>query len=177
VRTILAAVDSSRHAHSVVGRAAELASLTRSDLVILTVLDPDPMRKFNIDEERNRIASFHKELIFKHFPKNGLILEATDAGGAVYRYNAVGIRIHLKSLLGNPVDSICGLADQLKADFVIVGNRGLGGVGGLVLGSVSERVVHKCTRTVMVVKGESEETSNWESLIGSQGSRQGFTVR
>ncbi len=165
MRTILAAIDLSHHAHAVVRRAAEMASLLRTDLVVLTVLDPDPMRKSNIDEERNRIAGFQRELIFKHFPKNGLTIESNDSTGTVYKYNGAGIRIHLRTVSGNPVDSICIFADQLKADLIIVGNRGLGGVGGLVLGSVSERVVHKCSRSVMVVKGEDSGNSDWESII------------
>ena len=169
MRTILAAIDQSRNAHSVIGRAAELAALLRTELVILTVLDPDPMRKFSIDEERNRIASFHRELLLKHFPKKGISVESNNPSEPVYRYNPAGIRIRLQTLSGNPVDSICGAADHLKADLVIVGNRGLGGVGGLVLGSVSERVVHKCSRSVMVVKGGGESnSSDWESIVASQ---------
>jgi len=169
MRTILAAIDQSRNAQAVIGRAAELASLLRTELVILTVLDPDPMRKFSIDEERNRIASFHRELIYKHFPKKGISVESNNPSEPVYRYNPAGIRIRLQTLSGNPVDSICGAADHLKADLVIVGNRGLGGVGGLVLGSVSERVVHKCSRSVMVVKGGGESnSSDWESIVASQ---------
>jgi nucleotide-binding universal stress UspA family protein len=177
MRTILAAVDQSRNAHSVMSRAAELASLLRTDLVILTVLDPNPMRKFNIDEERNKIASFHRELLFKHFPKNGIIAESNNASEPVYRYNPAGVRIQMKIMPGNPVDSICTYAEQLNADLVIVGNRGLGGVGGLVLGSVSERVVHKCSRSVMVVKGERSDGSDWESILESQRASQSFTAR
>jgi nucleotide-binding universal stress UspA family protein len=173
MRTILAAIDQSRHANAVIGRAAELASLLRTDLVVVTILDPDPMRKFNIDEERNRIASFHRELIFKHFPKNELSLESSDTTEVVFQYNPARIRIHLRSMPGNPVESICSLADQLKADLVIVGNRGLS-MGGLVLGSVSERVVHKCSTSVMVVKGEASKNSDWESILNSQQTRQSF---
>ena len=166
----------SRHAHNVVGRAAELSALLRTDLVLLTVLDPDPMRKSNMNEEHDRVRSFQRELVFKHFPKDKIAMESNDASSVVYRYPAAGIRIQLRILQGNPVDVICSLADQLKTDLVIVGNRGLGGVGGLVLGSVSERVVHKCVRTVMVVKGEAHETSEWESIINSQGSDRGVRV-
>jgi nucleotide-binding universal stress UspA family protein len=171
MRTILAAIDQSRHAHAVISRAAELASLLRTELVILTVLDPDPMRKFNLDEERNRIASFHRELIFKHFSKNGIALESNNPTEQVFRYNPAGIRIHSRAFSGNPVESICNLADQLNADLVIVGNRGLS-MGGLVLGSVSEKVVHKCSRSVMVVKGEASNNSDWESILDSQQARQ-----
>lgn len=135
------------------------------------------MRKSNVGEEHDRVRSFQRELVFKHFPKDKIALESNNASGAVYEYASAGTRIHLRVLPGNPVDVICALADQLKTDLVIVGNRGLGGVGGLVLGSVSERVVHKCLRTVMVVKGEAHETSEWESMINSQGSGHNVRIR
>lgn len=165
--TILAAVDLSQHAQAVVGRAVELAALLREDLVIVTVLDPDPMKKFSLDEERNRISSYHRELVYKHFPKNSVEASPNQSSGeAEYVYRAVGIRIRTNTVSGRTDDAICALADQLDADLVIVGNRGLGGVG-LVLGSVSERVVHKCKRTVMVVKGEYRDKQNLDSLLDS----------
>ncbi len=56
MRTILAAVDQSHHAHDVMSRAAELAVLLRNDLVVLSVISSDPMKQFNI-VEFPRIAS------------------------------------------------------------------------------------------------------------------------
>lgn len=166
-------MDQSRHADAVVGRAAELASLLRTDLVIVTVMVPDPM-KISVAERWNQIARFQRELIFKHFPRDRIAIESNDAKGSVYKYDAAGIKIYLMILPGSPVDSICKCAEDLNVDFVIVGNRGLGGVGGLVLGSVSERVVHKCARSVMVVKGETFETPNLEPPLDSQQARQSF---
>jgi nucleotide-binding universal stress UspA family protein len=170
MRTILAAVDQSRHAETVVSRASELAILLRSDLVILTVMVPDPM-KVSIVEEWNQIARFHRELIFKHFSRNGLAIESNDSKGSVYKYDPAGIRVYLKILTGNPVDTICKCSEESNVDLVIVGNRGLGGIGGLVLGSVSERVVHKCLRSVMVVKSENLENPSLDSSLNSQPSR------
>jgi nucleotide-binding universal stress UspA family protein len=163
---LLAAVDQSAHAHAVMRKAAELASLIRSNLTILTVLDPDPMRMGSINEP-SRIASFQREIVFHYFPKRELNLESSDSNGSVYRYRPVGIEIHTRILPGNPVERICAVADELKADLVIVGNRGLGGMAGIVLGSVSERVVHKCTRSVLVVKGEASEGGKWQEEIHS----------
>lgn len=162
----MAAVDQSAHAHAVVRKAADLASLMRASLTVLTVLVPDPMRMGSGDEW-NRIAAFHRELIFKHFERKGLSLESSDSNGSVYRYAPAGITITLKILPGNPVERICAIADDLKADLVIVGNRGLGGAAGLVLGSVSERVVHKCSCSVLVVKAEGLESGRWQEDIQS----------
>lgn len=44
-----------------------------------------------------------------------------------------------------------------KAGLVVVGSRGLGGFSGLVLGSVSHRVIHSCVCPVMVVRTRPSE--------------------
>jgi nucleotide-binding universal stress UspA family protein len=168
MRTILAAVDQSHHAHDVMSRAAELAVLLRNDMVVLSVISSDPMKQFNIVEEQNRFASLHRELIFKHFPENSLAVEPHNGNGGVYRYGTPGVRVQSRILSGNVVDKICEFAEEVNADIVLVGSRGLGNIGSLVLGSVSERVVHKCPRSIMVVKGERPEGPHWEGLSTSQ---------
>jgi nucleotide-binding universal stress UspA family protein len=168
MRTILAAVDQSHHAHDVISRAAEMAVLLRNDLVIVSVIGSDPMRQSSLVEEQNRFASFHRELIFKHFPENSLSVEPHDGTGGIYRYGTAGVRVQSRILTGNVVDKICACAEEVNADIVLVGSRGLGNIGSLVLGSVSERIVHKCPRSVLVVKGERLEGSGWEGLSSGQ---------
>jgi nucleotide-binding universal stress UspA family protein len=164
LRTILASVDQSHHAHEVMSRAAELAVLLRNNLVVLSVVSSDPMKQFSIVDEQNRIAGFHRELIFKHFPENSLAVEPHNGTGGAYKYGTAGVRIQSRILSGNVVDKICEYAEEVNADMVLVGSRGLGNIGSLVLGSVSERVVHKCSRSVLVVRGERVEGSDWEGL-------------
>ncbi|HET7405341.1 MAG TPA: universal stress protein, partial [Candidatus Bathyarchaeia archaeon] len=68
--------------------------------------------------------------------------------------------VHAKILEGDPADVICSQAESSKADLVIVGKRGERNVGALLLGSVSEKVVHKCTKSVLVAKGETRDLPN-----------------
>lgn len=164
MRTILATVDQSHHAHDVMSRAAELAVLLRNDLVVVSVVSSDPMKQFSIVDEQNRFASFHRELIFKHFPENSLSVEPHNGTGGAYKYGTVGVKVQSRILSGNVVDKICECAEEVDADIVLVGSRGLGNIGSLVLGSVSERVVHKCQRSVLVVKGERLDSPQWEGL-------------
>jgi nucleotide-binding universal stress UspA family protein len=168
MRTILAAVDQSHHAHDVMSRAAELAVVLRNDLVVLSVISSDPMKQFNIVEEQNRFASFHRELIFKHFPEKSLSVEPHNGTGGVYKYGTAGVRVQSRILSGNIVDKVCECAEEVNADLVLVGSRGLGNIGSLVLGSVSERVVHKCQRSVLVVKGDRLEGPEWQGLASTQ---------
>jgi nucleotide-binding universal stress UspA family protein len=50
---------------------------------------------------------------------------------------------------GHPVDTL--LAEAAQADLVVVGRRGRGGFASLVLGSVSQQVVHHAPCPVVVV--------------------------
>src|SRR5437588_10592893 len=115
MRTILAAVDQSHHAHDVMSRAAELAVLLRNDLVVLSVISSDPMKQFNIVEEQNRFASLHREFIFKHFAENSLALDPHSGTGGVYRYGTAGVRSQSRIVAGNVVGAVGECASQVDA--------------------------------------------------------------
>ena len=53
---------------------------------------------------------------------------------------------------GLPSDVICYYANTENVDMVIMGSRGLGGVKGFLLGSVSRNVVNACSKPVLIVK-------------------------
>lgn len=153
--TILAAVDNSDFAYAVMQRAVQLALLRKSDLIILSVVKPGFTGRDTMTGEDEKLARFHRQLIYKCFPPDGITVESTPSPEAVYRATSNGnMRIESKIEHGDPVDKICDVAERMKAELVLVGNRGLGEAGTLVLGSVSENVVRKCSRSVVVVKGE-----------------------
>jgi nucleotide-binding universal stress UspA family protein len=58
---------------------------------------------------------------------------------------------HLRN--GSAVDEILDLGEELRADLLIMGSRGLGTLGRLVMGSVSDGVAHHATRSVLVLRG------------------------
>lgn len=53
--------------------------------------------------------------------------------------------------VGEPADEIVGAAEELGADLVVVGRRGLGPLRRLVLGSVSDAIVRRAPCDVLVV--------------------------
>jgi nucleotide-binding universal stress UspA family protein len=60
-----------------------------------------------------------------------------------------GVDVTAVLLEGQPADVLCGQASG--ADLLVVGSRGLGGFRGLLLGSVSQQVVHHAPCPVVVV--------------------------
>ena len=61
---------------------------------------------------------------------------------------------------GEPVDVLC--AEAAHADLLVVGSRGLGGFRGLLLGSVSQQVVHHSPCPVVVVPGKDRDDAGGE---------------
>ncbi|MEN1970398.1 universal stress protein [Lentibacillus sp. N15] len=52
----------------------------------------------------------------------------------------------------NPGEKICSYAENNAIDLIIVGSRGLGKVKNLLLGSVSNNIVHHATCPVLIMK-------------------------
>ena len=54
-------------------------------------------------------------------------------------------------LLGGPAAAIAKVADEIGADLIVVGGRGRSGVTGVLVGSVSQRLLHIASQPVLVV--------------------------
>lgn len=66
------------------------------------------------------------------------------------------VEIRTELLFGSPESSIVELADELKPELVVVGTHSYSGWERLLLGSVSDAVVHHAPCSVMVVRCPAE---------------------
>ena len=73
-------------------------------------------------------------------------------------------------LNGPPIDAILDLCDELRPGLVIMGSRGLGPVGRIFVGSVSEGVVHHARCPVLVARGGYEAWPPERVVSGDDGS-------
>jgi len=52
---------------------------------------------------------------------------------------------------GNPVSVLLAVAEEVDADLIVVGSRGLGGYPELLLGSTSTQIAQHSTRPVVII--------------------------
>lgn len=72
----------------------------------------------------------------------------------LHELNEAGIayQTHIRS--GDAADELLALAAELGCDHIIMGSRGLGAISGLMLGSVTRKVLHLATIPVTCVKSD-----------------------
>jgi nucleotide-binding universal stress UspA family protein len=71
---------------------------------------------------------------------------------------------------GRAADEILDLAGQIGAGLVVIGSRGLGPVGRIALGSVSEAVIHHSHWPVLVLRGGEDSWPPERVIFGDDGS-------
>jgi nucleotide-binding universal stress UspA family protein len=86
-----------------------------------------------------------------------LVATCRDAGAKLLEAAArivesADVRTQRTVLIGDPATIIASYVDNQHCDMVVMGTRGLGPVGGLMLGSVTSKVIHLVKVPVTLVK-------------------------
>lgn len=72
-------------------------------------------------------------------------------------------------MVGGPAHAIAEIAERVEADLIVVGTRGHTALGGLMLGGVTQRLLHIAGRPILAVppsgseRGKSRATTEQES--------------
>lgn len=77
-------------------------------------------------------------------------------GEAAALLNAAGVNYSMEVVLGEPGAALVDMAEQLDADMVMMGARGMGAVKSVIVGSVSKAVITHIGRPVLVVRAPEE---------------------
>ena len=138
--TFLLATDGSKDAELAAKAAVDLSKRTGAELHVVHAWRPLPHYAY---------PSLVPEGYQPPYEEGARkILEAQ-----VGRIEEAGISVAEAHLVtGRPADAILDLCDQIGAGLIVVGSRGLGPVKRLLVGSVSESIVHHAKCPVLVVR-------------------------
>ena len=141
MKRILAATDGSEGGERAVELAAQLAHALDGTVLILTVMNDFPESSLNALVRSETDIGEVVELLVNQILNQARTC-ATRAGAT---------RIETVSGWGDPTQSIINFAREHQADAIVVGRRGRGQLSGLLLGSVSQKLVTLAHCPVIVV--------------------------
>ncbi|HYO04838.1 MAG TPA: universal stress protein [Mycobacterium sp.] len=140
-QTVLVGTDGSDSSLRAVDRAAQIAAGADAKLVVATAYFPQ--------SEDSRAADVLKDEGYKmsgNAPIYAILREAKE------RAHTAGAKdVEEKAVVGAPVDALVDLAEELKADLLVVGNVGLNTIAGRLLGSVPANVARRSKSDVLIV--------------------------
>ncbi|MBD2775976.1 universal stress protein [Iningainema tapete] len=155
---ILVGIDNSDIGQYVFESAVSLAKVNNASLLILHVISP-------LDEQyihpmflqpEGVYPSFNTEAINYHINQWEELKQERLNWLASLTNKAIsaGVITEFTESIGDPGRLICDLARTWEADLIVVGRRGRSGLSELLLGSVSNYVLHHAPCSVLTVQGQ-----------------------
>jgi nucleotide-binding universal stress UspA family protein len=135
--TVVVGADGSPTAAEAVRQAIELVKLTGGRLHIVTAYKPH-----QLTSPATEVDEFLKSLGSHHVADSLL----ADLGSQA---RTAGVEVQTHAMTTAPAQAICQVASEVKADLIVVGNKGMTGVHR-VLGSVPNSVAHQAPCAVLI---------------------------
>ena len=138
---LLVAVDLSEATQIIVKKAEEIALALSAKIWILHNAEPEPdFVEFKVDPQAARedlAEKFHNE----HLQVQEIAKRLRKAG-----LDATALLVH-----GATVETILKEASDLDVDMIVVGSHGRGAMYQLLVGSISEGILHKSRCPILVI--------------------------
>jgi nucleotide-binding universal stress UspA family protein len=143
-KRIVVGTDGSETATQAVKTAIELAKLSDAKLEIVSAYEPVPQQRLRDESE-----GISGDVSHAVNPREDVQF-ILDKAAADAKKEKVDVVTHPRE--GDPADAILDVAEENKADLVLVGNKGMTGAKRFLLGSVPNKISHHASCDVWIAK-------------------------
>jgi nucleotide-binding universal stress UspA family protein len=141
---IVVGTDGSETATEAVRQAIDLAKLSGGKIELVSAFEPIPQQR--LKEEAQEVPG---DVAYGVGPREDVNTTLDNAAGPA-RSAGVDTTTHARE--GDPADAILDVAEETKADLIVVGNKGMTGAKRFLLGSVPNKVSHHAPCSVVIVR-------------------------
>ena len=142
--SIVVGTDGSDTAKEAVRQAAELAKTVGAKLHLVSAYEPVPEGRLR--QERQNVPDAMQWMINPKEDVNNTLKEAAE------QLEKDGVEVDTYAREGDPADAILDVAEEEKADLIVVGNKGMTGARRFLLGSVPNKVSHHAPCSVLIIR-------------------------
>jgi nucleotide-binding universal stress UspA family protein len=143
-KRIVVGTDGSRTASEAVRQAIELAQVSDARLDIVAAFEP--VAPSRLREEKGELPG---DVQYGAGPREDVNV---TLDGAVGKAKQLGVEAEPYPREGDPADAILDVAEEINADLIVVGNKGMTGAKRFLLGSVPNKVSHHAPCAVLIVR-------------------------
>jgi nucleotide-binding universal stress UspA family protein len=144
-RTVVVGTDGSESSLRAVARAGALAGACGATLVIACAYLPTEADDRETARAQDALRDDAYQVVGSH-PAEDTVRTASE------RASAAGAKdIKTVAVMGSPVETLIDVVRKESADLLVVGNRGLAGIKGRLLGSVPADATRRSECDVLVV--------------------------
>ena len=142
--SMVVGTDGSDTANEAVRQATDLAQRLGATVHLVSAYEPVPEGRLR--EERQQVPD---DLQWMVNPRED-VSTTLEKAAEVIRERSVQVETHARE--GDPADAILDVAEEERADLIVVGNKGMTGATRFLLGSVPNKVSHHAPCSVMIIR-------------------------
>ena len=141
---IVVGTDGSETAGEAVRQAIGLAKVTGASVEIVSAFEP--IAQSRLREEQAEVPG---DIQYAVGPREDVNVIVENAAGEARQQ---GVEANTNPREGDPADAILDVAEETKADLIVVGNKGMTGAKRFLLGSVPNKISHHAPCGVYIVR-------------------------
>jgi nucleotide-binding universal stress UspA family protein len=141
---IVVGTDGSDTASVAVGHAIYLGKALGASIELVSAFEPVPQSRLR--EEKGEVPG---DVQYQFHGREDVTATLETAAG---RAAQEGVQTNKHPREGDPADAILDVAEETKADLIIIGNKGMSGAKRFLLGSVPNKVSHHAPCSVLIIQ-------------------------
>jgi nucleotide-binding universal stress UspA family protein len=143
-RSIVVGTDGSETATQAVRQAVDLAKATGARVELVSAYEPVSGQRLR--EETQQVPEDMQWMVNPREDVDSTLEEASEVA------SEAGVPVETYARQGDPADAILDVAEETKADLIVVGNKGMTGARRFLLGSVPNKVSHHAPCSVLIIR-------------------------
>ena len=143
-QSIVVGTDGSETAQVAVDAAVELAQLSGARLELVSAYEPVPSQRLRA--EARQVPADLQWMVNPREDVEATLSEAAE------RVAEAGVESRSWAREGDPADAILDVAEELGADLIVVGNKGMTGARRFLLGSVPNNISHHAPCSGLIIR-------------------------
>jgi nucleotide-binding universal stress UspA family protein len=143
-RSIVVGTDGSETATEAVRSAVDLAKATGARIELVSAYEPVSNQRLR--EESQQAPDDVQWMVNPREDVDATLGDATEMA------ESAGVTVECHARQGDPADAILDVAEETKADLIVVGNKGMTGARRFLLGSVPNKVSHHAPCSVLIIR-------------------------